>query len=124
MHDVLHEGWGALIEWAGRQELVVSTFTESELTNAQVWREILAGPSQLTDIIAADSSGWSTAGGFSCLGQGELCFKASAGHRRADCSAVREASHGELLLARLCGDSGGTTVGRVPWGGVAGGLLD
>ena len=56
VHDASHEGWGAFIEWAGRRELVVSTFTECELTNAQVRRETLAGhlafkaASQLTDI--------------------------------------------------------------------------
>ena len=56
VHDASHEGWGALIEWGGRRELVVSTFTESEQWNAQVRRETLAGhlafraASQLADI--------------------------------------------------------------------------
>ena len=49
VHDASHEGWGALSEWGGRRELVVSTYT-------QVRRETLAGhlafkaASQLADI--------------------------------------------------------------------------
>ena len=93
VHDASHEGWGALIEWGGRRELVVSTFTEPEQSNAKVRRETLAGHLAFKAAYSSQiSPGWRYYTAAIASGRWRLCARGATPRR--PCRTSQSGSRG------------------------------